>query len=315
MLIRLVIAAVLLLVPATLLAARPTEPKLDRGPKLGEQLTQKLRVGIVVKAEGGHCEGIVATTPIPIEWPEQKVKVLEDDLSASVRDLEYRLIDGTVKQMVLTIPYLAAGEECHAITTLEITRSSLLPPESTEDFEVPKKLDKQLRVYLGTSPGIETRMPKIRSLAKEITKGKIDAWEKAQAIYDWVRENVEYKEGDFKGAVQALRDKHGDCEELSSLFIALCRSSGIPARTVWVPQHCYPEFYLVDKQGTGYWFPCQAAGSRDFGGIAEHRPILQKGDNFTDPDRAGRKMRYVSEHVTGRGGKPTVQFIREAVSG
>ena len=92
-------------------------------------------------------------------------------------------------------------------------------------------------------------------------------------------------------------------------------ANAIPARTVWVPGHCYPEFYLVDEQGTGYWFPCQAAGARDFGGIGEHRPILQKGDNFTDPDRPSRKLRYVSEFVTGKGGRPQVQFIREAISG
>ena len=46
----------------------------------------------------------------------------------------------------------------------------------------------------------------------------------------------------------ALRDGTGDCEELSSLFIALCRAHGIPARTVWVPDHCYPEFYLAGFQ-------------------------------------------------------------------
>ena len=82
----------------------------------------------------------------------------------------------------------------------------------------------------------------------------------------------------------ALKDKTGDCEELTSLFIALCRASDIPARTVWVPGHCYPEFYLEDDEGKGHWFPCQAAGSRAFGGIPEQKPILQKGDNFSVPE-------------------------------
>lgn len=315
---QLVLAAAVLTLSASSFAARPekAEPAKtgEHGPTLGEPLTQRIRVGIIVSAENGPCEGIVATTPMPIEWPEQQVKVVEDDLSASVFDLQYREIDGNVKQMVLSIPYLAAGEECRAVTTLEVTRHALVAPDATDELIVPKRLDRELREYLGASQGIETRNAKIRSLAKEIGKDETTAWGKVEAMYDWVRDNIEYRDGDFKGATQALKDKHGDCEELSSLFIAMCRNNGIPARTVWVPGHCYPEFYLADADGHGYWFPCQAAGSRDFGGIIERRAILQKGDNFNDPDRPGRKLRYVSEFVTGRGGRPKVKFVRELVA-
>ena len=120
-------------------------------------------------------------------------------------------------------------------------------------------------------------------MAKEIGADKEKAWDRVEAIYDWVREKVKYKNGPLKGALAALKDGTGDCEELSSLFIAICRAADIPARTVWVPGHCYPEFYLVDDKGAGHWFPCQSAGSREFGGITEIRPILQKGDNFRPP--------------------------------
>jgi hypothetical protein len=89
----------------------------------------------------------------------------------------------------------------------------------------------------------------------------------------------------------------------------------VPARTVWVEGHCYPEFYLVDGKGNGSWYPCQAAGSRAFGSMPDQLPILQKGDNFRDPDRPAKPLRYVSEFVTGSavggGGEPHVQYIRE----
>ena len=45
------------------------------------------------------------------------------------------------------------------------------------------------------------------------------------------------------------------------------------------------------------------------------KPILQKGDNFRDPERPRESMRYLSEYLTGAGGKPKVKFIRELVSG
>ena len=107
-------------------------------------------------------------------------------------------------------------------------------------------------------------------------------------MFDWVRANVKYEFAEeIKPAIEALKDGKGDCEELSSLVIALCRASGIPARAVWVPGHCYPEFCLNDEQGKPHWFPCQAAGAdRQFGSMIEDRPILQKGDNFRVPGRA-----------------------------
>ena len=48
----------------------------------------------------------------------------------------------------------------------------------------------------------------------------------------------------------------------------------------------------------------------------EQRPILQKGDNFKVPEKKERQ-RYVSEFLKGNavagGGKPSVEFIREAI--
>jgi len=287
------------------------------GPRLDHTSTQRFKVGIIIKAVGGSCKSIVATAPVPVDWPEQQVKVIEEDVSPSVGNVRYRMLGGTVKQMLVEIPSLGRGQEAKALVTLEISRSTLAPPEDVSVYLIPKRVPRELNIFLGPSPQIESRHPKIVTLAKEIVEGKETAWAKVEAIYDWVREHVEYKNGALKGAVKALQDKSGDCEELSSLFIALCRASKIPARTVWVPGHCYPEFYLVDDKGKGHWFPCQAAGTRAFGGIAEQRPILQKGDNFKDPERPRERQRYLSEFVKGSGkkggGQPKVTFVRELI--
>ena len=112
-----------------------------------------------------------------------------------------------------------------------------------------------------------------------------------------MREHVKYKEGAAHGAIAAMKDGTGDCEDMTSLFIAFCRAEDIPARTVWVPGHCYPEFYLEDDKGEGHWFPCQAAGARQFGGITEDRPILQKGDNFKPLQGKGERQRYMAEFL------------------
>lgn len=288
--------------------------KTAAGPRLGEARGQKFRVGVEVKAVGGPCKGIYATMPVPADWPEQKVQVVNEDLSADVRGLRYRMLPGGVRQMIVEIPDLPSGETAKAVVTFALERSSILPPEDTSSLTIPEKPDRALRQFLGASPYIEVRHPKIVKLAKATSEG-LEGWQKVEAIYDKAREKVEYRNGELKGAARALADGWGDCEELTCLIIAMCRAEGIPARTVWVEGHCYPEFYLVDGTGTGWWFPCQAAGTRAFGGMPDQLPILQKGDAFRDPDRPGKTLRYVSEFVRGSavdgGGSPKVTWIRE----
>jgi hypothetical protein len=291
-----------------------------KGAALGESIVQYVRIGISVTAQGGPCQGLEGTTPIPIEWPEQELELVEEDVSAAVRRLDYRLIgpvgskEGTARQMLVKIPRLVAGEEAHAILTFKLTRYAQLPPDDTSMFVRPGKRDRSLRTYLNPSPKIETKDRSIGKIARQIAKeneGGSD-WELVEAYYDWVRDNIEYTNGPLKGARQALRDGTGDCEELTSLFIAFCRIEGIPARSVWVEGHCYPEFYLLDDEGTGHWFPCQAAGDRAFGSMPDRRPIYQKGDNFRVPESKER-YRYVPEDLAGTGGNPVVKFIREVL--
>ena len=245
--------------------------------KRGETVVQKWRCGVSITAAGGACTRLVATTPIPVDWPEQEVRVAEEDISPSAR-ATYQMFDG-VRQMTVMITQLPAGQEAHAIVTLEIRRSSILPPDTTDNLRLPDntKLDKAVRPYLAMSPYIESRNPKIVTQAKKIVADQTNAWAKVEAMYDWVRENVKYEEGPIRGALSAMNNGVGDCEEMTALFIAFCRANEIPARTVHVPGHCYPEFYLVDDKNEGHWFPCQAAGARSFGGIPRLARFWKKG--------------------------------------
>ena len=117
----------------------------SKGAKLDKESVQQYEIGVEVTAEGGPCNGIVATTPMPIDWPEQRVRVMKEDISPFVRGVTYRTVGGTVKQMVINIPHIPAGETVRAVVTLEISRHSLLPPENTSGYVIPKKLDRETR--------------------------------------------------------------------------------------------------------------------------------------------------------------------------
>ncbi len=115
----------------------------------------------------------------------------------------------------------------------------------------------------------------IRQLAHQITKEKKSVLEKARAIYDWTVENT-WRNPDTRGCgtgdlATLLQQPCGKCADISSIFIALCRASGVPARevfgirmgktpvqdiTTW--QHCWAEFFLP---GTG-WIPVDPADVR-----------------------------------------------------
>jgi hypothetical protein len=298
------------------------------GVKMGKDKVQKWKCGVTIKAAGSVCKNVHGYAPIPIDWPEQQVSIVNEEFPASAK-VEYEMREGTAKVMTIKIPRLEANQELKIIATVEIRRNAILPPEDTDLYVLPnaKKLPPDMRRYLMPSPLIESTDPKIKSLAKEIfeklktdkeaANEEVKAWDKVEAYYDWVREHVKYQPGDIKGALAALKDETGDCEELASLFIALCRAGEIPARTVWIPGHCYAEFYLEDKDGKGHWFPCQSAGPKEFGGINETRPILQKGDNFKPHPGQKKHQRYLAEFLTGvpenNGQKPLIRSVRELV--
>jgi transglutaminase-like putative cysteine protease len=101
----------------------------------------------------------------------------------------------------------------------------------------------------------------VRKLALQITRGKKTVLAKAKAIYDWTCSNM-YRDPNTRGCgtgdVCALLQKPGGkCTDISSVYIALCRAVGVPAREIFGLrlgkkaeeditgyQHCWAEFYM-----------------------------------------------------------------------
>jgi hypothetical protein len=292
----------------------------QRGPKLGESDVQKWKFGIIVSASNGTVGRLTGTTTVPMEWPEQSVKVVDQDLSPGVT-VSYRSF-GTAKQMVVAIPQVAAGKEVHAILTLAIARRTLAPPEETDLYVARdvKTLPADVKQFLNPSPLIESNHARIKAVAKQLAEGQGKAWPHVRAIYDWVRKTIKYQDrAPLTGCVEAIEKGSGDCNQLTSTFIAICRASGIPARTVQIPDHCYPEFYLDDEKGQGHWFPAEVSGSEYFGGIFTHTPIMQKGDAFriSLPGKKTEAYRLLPSNLSSpnlrAGSEPAMKLVCEPV--
>lgn len=253
----------------------------------------------------GTTLGVTATFPVPSNWEDQQAELVHQELHPNGANLRFVDLDGT-RQARVDIPRLSAGDTAKVLLRFRVARQGVTPPSDPQQLTLPasKDLDRDQRKYLLPSPFVESRDAKITGVANSLAKPSATPWEQVKAYYDFVHENVAYENGPMKGAVAALDEGRGDCEEMTTLFVALCRAGNVPARTVWVPGHCYPEFLTKTDDGTDRWVAVEMTGNWPFGQSPEKRPILQKGDNFRIPG-SRRPQHYVKQELAIRDYKGT----------
>ena len=135
--------------------------------------------------------------------------------------------------------------------------------------EVQALTSAQLAQYLSSS-GNDALNSAIRSLANDLTAGKSTVWAKAEAIFNWVRDNVKYEyyaSTKYK-ATGTLSNKRGNCCDHANLIVALCRAADIPARYSHGKNckfssglntgHVWAQIYV-----DGVWYSADATSSRN----------------------------------------------------
>ena len=120
------------LVAAASVFAQVAEDKTEVAPDrvhFGPPSTIHFRVGVDVSATKGAARDIKLFVAVPFECPEQEVKSIDEDFSSEVSSVDYRMVQGGARQMLVTIPRLADGASAHAIVTFEVSTHPILPPE------------------------------------------------------------------------------------------------------------------------------------------------------------------------------------------
>src|SRR5688572_10797115 len=96
--------------------------------------TQKWRIGVSLQARDGAGKNVAASMPFPIDWPEQKVKILSEEKPADVK-LSYKPVSGGwAKQLVVAVANLPKGQERKAVVLVEVERTPVRPPVDTAGF-------------------------------------------------------------------------------------------------------------------------------------------------------------------------------------
>ncbi|MDP3765394.1 MAG: transglutaminase-like domain-containing protein, partial [Nanoarchaeota archaeon] len=111
-------------------------------------------------------------------------------------------------------------------------------PEIRQKIDFPiRELPKDIIVYTAPSETIDSGNEDIIRLASELARGEDDLYAAVFKIADWTKNNINYNLSTLteKASLKAswvLENRQGVCDELTSLFIALLRAVGIPARFV-----------------------------------------------------------------------------------
>ncbi len=287
-------------------------------PTFGRPQSQGFRVGVVIKTGRQPIKDVLAYIPVPQEWPEQEVSIFNDEVPGNFEVQEVEQLQG-LQRLVLHGRSIESKQTVVALMTYKVTTMAINLPSDTSIFQLPDHKDKNVKGFLMTSEGINFRNKKLRKQAEELAAAQDSAWGKAQAIYDWVRNNIEQLPevagAQYLGAQAAFVKGEGFNDDIVSLFIAMCRSIKIPARTVYHDTGSYAEFMLDDGAGNHHWFPCDLVGLPAFGKTVEPKLILQKGDNIKVPGEKGRRKFVpatgICKGISGTVSPKAMNFVRE----
>jgi transglutaminase-like putative cysteine protease len=104
------------------------------------------------------------------------------------------------------------------------------------EIQVPSRNGGDVRLYLSPAEYIDSDHESIRAKAVEVTGGVADPVTKARVLHDLVRDGIkydpyiDYTDPETYRASSVLAKGHSYCVGKASLYAALCRAAGLPAR-------------------------------------------------------------------------------------
>ncbi len=192
---------------------------------------------------------------------------------------------------IIKIPEINPGESFSPTVVLRIDTTTR--DWTLEQQMIPQDMMNQTRgMYCTMQKYWEIEDPKIQSLSRQLSERAGNDESFCRLAYQTVRKQMKLKThlDERKGASRALREKEGDCDEHTDLFIALTRAAQIPSRRVIghiykrqnEPEpHAWSEVFLenrgwlpVDPALGNFGLLTEAYFSRVREGLISERPTL-----------------------------------------
>jgi len=194
------------------------------------------------------------------DWFSAGLVKTEFEVSSSLN------LDGDVKNVVTDVMFVPQNSEFSAVREIKTNPLAVVssdrvrfawprPQESTLTYSyravvdvandaprVRAKIPFPVRIdafkqFQQPSKNIDSNHPAIIAQAQEIAKGEDDLFVVVSKLAMWVKTNVDYNLSTLTADVSqpaswVLQNRYGVCDEMTSLFIAMVRSLGIPAKFV-----------------------------------------------------------------------------------
>ncbi len=117
-------------------------------------------------------------------------------------------------------------------------------------------LDEDYEKYTKSTENIDADDPEIIKMASEIASGQDDLYVVVFELVNWIKSNVEYSLNTLTAEVSqksswVLKNRYGVCDEITSLFVAMARSLGIPAR--YISGMAYTNWNDMNDWGPHAW--------------------------------------------------------------
>ncbi|MDD5086150.1 MAG: transglutaminase domain-containing protein, partial [Candidatus Nanoarchaeia archaeon] len=195
-----------------------------KSEKMTIDLTISSTIKIVPESPNYYVDYIKAKISFfPQDDFQQKLLRFETNPDSMKKEnfMEFYWEDGNYKTLKFSLDYSIQ------------TENKIMEIKKKIDFPI-KSLDEEYSLYTEPSENFDIN-DEIVMLASEIVQGEDDLYIAVHKIAEWVSENVEYdlKYGDTtEKSSWVLKNKVGTCDEISALFISLCRAVKIPARYV-----------------------------------------------------------------------------------
>ncbi len=169
----------------------------------------------------------------------------------------------------ITLEYENPEITSHEFSINSKIKTSSANHKLTKKVDFPIKLTEEeinnnnLNEYLKVTETIDWETKAIQAKAAELSQNKDDLFEVTFALAYWVEENIEYdlstlnSESSLKAST-VLQNKNGVCDEMTSLFLAMSRSLGIPAKFVSGLTYSNSELFDEPWQAHGWaevYFP------------------------------------------------------------
>jgi transglutaminase-like putative cysteine protease len=141
-------------------------------------------------------------------------------------------------------------------------KNDLLIIDKKIDFPI-KNLDTELDNFLYITPTIDYNDKQVMALASQIAYGEDDLYKVVHEIGVWVNKNIEYNLNSknveaSQSASWVIENREGVCDEITNLFIGVCRALGIPARFVSGLSYSNLDIFEENWSPHGWaevWFP------------------------------------------------------------